>query len=189
MNNDSRFADQCEESAADAALYVLGSLSPEKASAFEQRLQSGCSYCSALAEEYEAVAAQFSLSVTPVAPPPELRQRLLDRIKPRDGAPTSSEHMTVVRGNDAPWVKLPIPGVEMRSLIGEKTLMLRMQPGAVFPQHDHPHAEQCLVLAGSITESDGVTLYAGDFVVMPGGIQHAPLRSETGCTLFIAYAD
>ena len=67
--------------------------------------------------------------------------------------------------------------------------MLRMKPGAVFPKHDHPSTEQCYVLEGSITDSDGVTANAGDFVIMSGGIEHASLRSETGCTLFIAYTE
>jgi quercetin dioxygenase-like cupin family protein len=189
MNNDTQFARELEDCAVDAALYVLGSLDPEQARSFEQRLKSGCAFCCAQAEHYAAVAEHLSMSVTPVKPSAELRRRLLDRIKPRDKAPQASEHMTVVRGSDAPWVKMPFPGVEIRPLIGEKTLMVRMQPGAVFPQHDHPHAEQCYVLEGSITDSDGVTLHAGDFVVMSSGIKHEPLHSDNGCTLFIAYAD
>jgi hypothetical protein len=35
----------------------------------------------------------------------------------------------------------------------------------VFPPHDHPLAEQCYVLEGSLTDSDGVTVYAGDSVI------------------------
>ena len=189
MNNDARFADELEECTVDAALYVLGSLALEKATAFEQRLRSGCPYCCAQAEQYAAVAEHLSVSLTPVEPRADLRERLLERIKPRDKAPEPSEHMKIVRSHEAPWVKLPFPGVEIRPLIGNKTLMVRMQPGAAFPQHDHPHAEQCYVLDGSITDSDGVTLHVGDFVVTSRGIQHEPLRSETGCMLFIAYAD
>ena len=63
------------------------------------------------------------------------------------------------------------PGVEIRPLAGNKTFMLRMKPGAVFPKHDHPSTEQCYVLEGSITDSDGVTANAGDFVIMSGGIK------------------
>jgi anti-sigma factor ChrR (cupin superfamily) len=135
------------------------------------------------------LAEQLSLSVTRAAPPPQLRQRLLDRIKESEETPDSSEHRRIVRGNESPWVKMPFPGVEIRQLIGNKTLMVRIAPGAALPEHDHPQAEQCYVLAGSITDSDGVTVQAGDFVVMSRGIRHKSLHSETGCTLFIAYAD
>jgi quercetin dioxygenase-like cupin family protein len=189
MNNDQQFAEQIDDCASDAALFVLGTLSAEEAGAFEQRLRSGCKFCLAQAAHYSAIAEYLSVSAPAVEPSPSMRQRLLDRIQPRDKEPLQTEHMTIVRGGDSPWIKMPFPGVEIRPLIGEKTLMVRMQPGAVFPKHDHPHAEQCLVLEGSITDSDGTTLHAGDFVVMSGGIQHDPLRSDTGCTLFIAYAD
>jgi anti-sigma factor ChrR (cupin superfamily) len=189
MNSNNELTEELEDCSLEAALYVLGVLTAEKAGAFELRLRSGCSFCSAQASQYALVAEHLSMCVTPVEPRPELRQRLLDRIQPRDQAPAPSEHMTIVRGKDTPWVKMPFPGVEMRFLIGDTTVIVRMQPGAVFPAHDHPHAEQCYVLEGSITDSDGVTLHAGDFVKMSGGIKHDPLRSETGCTLFVTYAD
>jgi quercetin dioxygenase-like cupin family protein len=187
MNDATRYADEIEDCAADAALYVLGALPPETARNFELRVRSGCPYCSTQAEQFAVVAEHLSVSLEPVAPPPALRQRLLDRIQPRGKSPDPDKHMRVVRSGDAPWVSMPFPGVEMRPLVGERTLMVRMQPGAVFPEHDHPRAEQCYVLEGSITDSDGITLNAGDFVMMSSGIKHAPLHSETGCTLFIAY--
>jgi mannose-6-phosphate isomerase-like protein (cupin superfamily) len=181
-------SEDLEDIATEAALYALGALPAEKARAVEQRLQSGCGFCAAQVERYAAVAEQLALSVVPVEPPPELRQRLLDRI---EGCNRESqfEHMKIVRGTDAPWIKMPFPGVEIRQLIGDKTLMVRMQRGAVFPRHEHPEAEQCYVLEGSLTDSDGVTVYAGDFVVVSKGITHEPLHSITGCTLFVAYAD
>jgi anti-sigma factor RsiW len=189
MKHDQQFSDEQDDCATDAALYVLGTLPLAEAQCFEQRLRSGCKFCAAQAEHYAAVAEHLSFSAPAVAPEPVLRQRLLERIKLRSRSSETGEHMRIVRGHDSPWIRMRIPGVEIRPLIGDKTFMLRMQPAAVFPQHDHPHAEQCYVLEGSITDSDGVTLHAGDFVVMSGGIQHAPLRSETGCTLLIAYAD
>jgi anti-sigma factor ChrR (cupin superfamily) len=178
-----------KDCAIDVALYAWGALDPQKASAVEQRLRSGCGYCLAQAEHYAVVAEQLSLSVTPVEEAPaELRRRLLDRIE-RDKSSERSERMKIVRRNDGQWVKMPFPGVEIRQLISDRTLIVRMQPDAVFPRHDHPHAEQCYVLEGSITDADGITLHAGDFVAMPGGIRNDPLHSETGCTLFIAYAN
>jgi anti-sigma factor ChrR (cupin superfamily) len=97
--------------------------------------------------------------------------------------------MKIVRGHDGGWVKMPFAGVEIRPLIGQKTLLVRMQPGAVFPKHEHPQAEQCYVIEGSITDSSGVTLGAGDFVVMAAGMEHEPIRSENGATFLITYAN
>jgi anti-sigma factor ChrR (cupin superfamily) len=189
MNNHTQFTEQLEDCATDAALYALGTLPAEKAKAVELRLRSRCPFCLAQAEHYAAVAEQLSLSVAPVEPPPALREWLLERLNVSDAGYEPGQHRKVVRGHDAPWLKMAVPGVEIRPLVGEKTFLLRMRPGAVFPKHDHPQAEQCYVLEGSITDSDGLTLHAGDFVVMPRGIQHDPIRSAEGCTLFIAYAD
>ncbi len=182
-----------EDIATEAALYALGALPAEKARAVEQRVHSGCGFCAEQVARYAAVAEQLLLSVAPVEPRPELRRRLLDRLEgwgriQADHSGSQLEHMTIVRGNDAPWIKMPFPGVEMRQLLGDKTVMVRMQPGAVFPRHEHPEAEQCYVLEGSLTDSDGVTVYAGDFVVVAKGITHEQLHSVTGCTLFVAYA-
>ena len=189
MSDATHFAGEFEECAADAALYVLGALPPEESRAFELRLKGGCPYCGAQAGTFASVVEHLSLSVNPAEPRPDLRQRLLERVQPRGKPSAPSEHMTIVRSGDAPWVSMPFPGVEIRQLIGDKTLMVRMQPGAVFPQHDHPRAEQCYVLEGSITDSDGLTLQAGDFVLMSGGITHAPLHSEEGCVLLVAYTE
>jgi anti-sigma factor ChrR (cupin superfamily) len=193
MNNADDLRSGMDACADDAANYALGTLTPEEARAFGQRLRSGCPYCLAQAEQYAAVTEQLALSVDQVSPPEALKKRLMARIQPPAPVPVPSPHMTIVRGADSPWVRLPFPGVEMRSLIrdktGAKTLMLRMQPGAIFPQHPHPVAEQCYVLEGTNTESDGITLRAGDIVVMSGGIVHEPIHTDTGCTLLIAYAE
>jgi len=189
MDNDMQFAEQCEDCAEDAALYALGALPAEKTGAVELRLQSGCPFCAAQVKHFAAVAEHLTLSVKRVEPRPEVRQRLLLRLGEQEKTPDLSEHRKVVRGHDSPWLQMPIPGVEVRRLLGEKTFLVRLQPGAVFPKHEHPQAEQCYVLTGSITDSDGLTLHAGDFVVMSRGVTHEPIRSESGCTLFIAYAD
>jgi len=189
MNQGNPFLRECDECTVDVALYCLGALPADKAQAVEQRLHSGCPFCLAQAAQYAAVAEHLSLSVAPVNPPPALRQRVLDRLQLHAVPAETTERRKVVRGKDQPWIKLPISGVEMRPLIGDKTFMVRMQPGAVFPKHDHPHAEQCYVIEGSITDSDGLTLRAGDFVVMSSGTEHDPIHSANGCTLFIAYAD
>jgi len=189
MSQDTKLADYLDDCVADAALYAMGTLPPEKARAVELRLRSGCAFCSAQVAQHSQLSADLSLSVAPVKSPPELKEKLLARLAIQEAAAASTENRKVVRGSDGPWVKMPVPGVEIRPLIGEKTFLVRMQPGAVFPEHDHPHAEQCYVLSGSITDSDGLTLHAGDFVVMSRGIKHDPIRSDAGCTLFISYAD
>jgi quercetin dioxygenase-like cupin family protein len=182
--------DQVEDCRTTAALYSLDALSPEEKIKFEQRLKSGCPLCASQYEEYACVTDELSLSLPVQQPAPSVRQRLLDRI---GGAPSkppsqsSKNEMKLVRAGDTPWRPLPFSGVEVRPLLGQKTLLVRMQPGSVYPSHEHRYAEQCYVLEGSVVDSTGVTAFAGDFVCMPAGSTHQEIRTETGCVFLLAY--
>ncbi|MGH9581467.1 MAG: cupin domain-containing protein [Bryobacteraceae bacterium] len=122
-------------------------------------------------------------------PPPYLRQRILDQIA-AISAPSSDAtppEATLVRAHDSPWASTPAPGVSARPLLGDRTVLIRMQPGAAYPSHEHSQAEQCYVIEGTLTDSDGFTVYAGDFVCMPAGSTHKPIHSDSGCLLLVAY--
>jgi len=175
---------EMRECSATAALYALGALPAENMAQFAQRLASGCPLCIASVEEYAEVADQLALSTAFAEPAPGLRARLLERIS---ASRIPKEEMKLVRSGDSPWVALAAPGVEVRRLLGRKTLLVRMQAGAVFPEHEHQQVEQCYVLEGSVTDSDGVTVHAGDFICMPAGITHRPIHTATGCVFLIAY--
>ena len=179
--------DHVEDCRTAAALYSLGALPPEEKTNFEQRLKSGCPLCAAEYAEYACVTDELTLSVPLQDPNPSVRQRLLDRI----GVPPKAQHlddkMKLVRASETPWRPLPISGVEIRPLLGQKTLLVKMQPGAVYPTHEHWYAEQCYILEGSVIDSTGVTAFAGDFICMPAGSTHGEIRTETGCVFLLAY--
>ena len=65
---------------------------------------------------------------------------------------------------------------------GEGVYVMHMQPGAVTIPHTHKGREDFLILEGSVIESDGTRLKAGDFVSYAPGTHHHT-RSETGCVL------
>src|SRR5262249_16341623 len=114
---------KARECSAVAALYSLGTLSPEESQRFEQRLASGCPLCTTELAEYSNVVDHLALAAPQVEPPPSLRQRLLDRIhttqdRPPSPPPEGVKEMTIIRGADSPWVQLPVPGVEIRPLLG-----------------------------------------------------------------------
>jgi mannose-6-phosphate isomerase-like protein (cupin superfamily) len=182
---------EARECSTTAALYALGALPAEEMAQFEQRLASGCPLCTAAVEDYTEVANQLALGVAFAEPAPAVRARLLERIAASRGAAALGDSakagMKLIRSGDSPWIAFPAPGVEVRPLLGRKTLLVRMQPGAVFPEHEHRQVEQCYVLEGSVTDSDGVTVNAGDFICMPAGITHRPIHTATGCVFLIAY--
>jgi len=178
---------EARECATTGALYALGALPAESMAQFEHRLKSGCPLCIASLDDYAEVADHLALSVAFAEPAPTVRARLLERIAA--SATSKQEEMTLVRSSDSPWIALAAPGVEVRRLLGRKTLLVRMQPGAVFPEHEHRQMEQCYVLEGSVTDSDGVTANAGDFICMPAGITHRPIHTATGCVFLITYTN
>jgi anti-sigma-K factor RskA len=77
--------------------FALGSLDPDEASRVEQHLLS-CLICRNESSAFQAVSAQLSFAVPPVAPPPDLKQRLMDRAqathpKPGVAAKTSRSRL------------------------------------------------------------------------------------------------
>lgn len=172
-----------EEIEEQAALYALDALPSAEAGSFRQRVAAGCPACSAALADCRQTIAQLPWAAPDAQPSPGLRDRILDSVKKKQ--PRKPVGL-LVRQDDTPWIPSDIPGVETRMLYGDKTMLIRMAPGTVLPEHPHTHAEQCLVLEGSI-RSEKVTAYAGDFTYMPAGSKHPPLYSDTGCLLLIAY--
>lgn len=62
-----------------------------------------------------------------------------------------------------------------------KTILLKFEPGAVYPYHNHPGGEEVFVLEGSVL-IEGALLEQGDYLYTPPGFKHA-VTTETGCTL------
>ena len=61
------------------------------------------------------------------------------------------------------------------------TFLLRFEPGAKYPYHNHPAGEELFVLSGSCV-IEGATLVEGDYLYTPPGWKHS-VRTDTGCTL------
>ena len=66
---------------------------------------------------------------------------------------------------------------------GQVTSIVRYEPGATFPGHDHPSGEEILVLEGVFSDEHG-DWPAGTYLLNPEGFHHAPFSRE-GCTLFV----
>ena len=66
---------------------------------------------------------------------------------------------------------------------GQVTSIVRYQPDATFPVHDHPEGEEILVLDGVFSDEHG-DWPAGTYLLNPEGFRHAPF-SRQGCLLFV----
>lgn len=95
-----------------------------------------------------------------------------------------------VDSNVLPWTDSPSRTVRRRRLhhvgaaeSGQVTSIVRYEPGALFPAHDHPDGEEILVLDGVFSDEHG-DWPAGTYLLNPEGFRHAPFSRE-GCLLFV----
>ena len=101
----------------------------------------------------------------------------------------------VVRSKDMPWQKMRFPGCEMKTLLfdpksGLATMLMRMEPGAVLPDHEHVLIEQTYVLEGSLVDKEGpdagIEVGPGEFVWRHPGSFHQT-HSDEGAVILAIY--
>jgi anti-sigma factor ChrR (cupin superfamily) len=99
-----------------------------------------------------------------------------------------------VRPEEMPWQKTRFPGCEFKPLMvdaksGLATLLFRMEPGAVLPDHEHVLIEQTYVLDGSLADKEGrdagIEVKAGEFVWRPAGSRHTAWAPKGGTFIAI----
>jgi quercetin dioxygenase-like cupin family protein len=82
----------------------------------------------------------------------------------------------------------PAPGVQMHAIAGAGAMLnlVELAPGAVVPQHSHPHEQIGYVLSGQMTLTvDGVdhALTPEVAYAMPGGVEHGGVAGPEGCVV------
>jgi len=65
-----------------------------------------------------------------------------------------------------------------------QTLLVKMQPGALYKSHSHDIDEECLVIEGDLRYGDFV-LRAGDYHVASPGTHHPTGTTTAGCLLHV----
>src|ERR1700737_5369368 len=83
----------------------------------------------------------------------------MDAATPK-GSQTADTHSHLVRPESMEWQKTRFPGCEAKTLLfdratGLMTALMRFQPGAVLPDHEHVNIEQTYVLEGSLVDKEG----------------------------------
>jgi quercetin dioxygenase-like cupin family protein len=88
----------------------------------------------------------------------------------------------VVRPDDMPWEPIRYPGCYVKTLMvdpkaGLLTVLLKMDPGARLPDHEHALIEQTWMLEGRLVDlegpEEGLSVGPGEFVWRPAGSRHA----------------
>ncbi len=81
-----------------------------------------------------------------------------------------------VETHTMPWEATRYPGIEAKTLLVDRrtgllTVLLKMAPGAMLPDHEHVQIEQTFVIEGALVCGEG-TCSAGNFVWRPAGSRH-----------------
>ena len=95
----------------------------------------------------------------------------------------------VVHANEMEWEPIRYPGCYVKTLMvdpknGLLTVLLKMEPGAKLPDHEHTLMEQTYMLEGRLVDLEGpekgLEVGPGEFVYRPSGSRHAAWTPEGG---------
>jgi quercetin dioxygenase-like cupin family protein len=146
---------------------------------------------------FERVASLLALAPAPVAPPPSLKERLMDRVakdaEARPGAFTVKPGVVGIRTEEAPWQQTALRGVETKVLHrdrerGYTTRLLRVPAGTGYPYHVHAGTEEIYMLEGTLWVN-GVLLKAGDYCRSEAGTDERGTFSPTGAMAVVVSCD
>lgn len=170
-----------------AALYALGALGQNEARALDALIAKGSPDNQARLRAFEEVVELLGLGAPPIAPSPEVRQRLLDESAPKEENPSAAD-FTIIRGNDSGWSPMA-DGVFMKELFvnkarGTTTFLLRIEPGGKVPPHRHNSIEEIFVLEGQCYINSEI-LQPGDYRCAQAGTADHLLTSENGTTVLV----
>ena len=95
---------------------------------------------------------------------------------------------TLTRSATAGWRPSKVPGVSVKTLrsdkaSGESAALVRLDPGASFPAHDHPAGEEVFVLEGDVRIGRH-QLKGGDYLYTPPDGKH-DAASAGGCVFLV----
>jgi anti-sigma factor ChrR (cupin superfamily) len=184
-----------EQQQEQATLYALGALPNAEQAAFERELR-GNAELRQLVHELQRTADLVALSAPAQPLPPQLRDKVLQRIESADVDKQAAKKPLppLIPGLsffDAPgsrdWKPLPIPGTYIKLLSleeerGYAVLLGKLDPGARYPAHTNAGPEDFYILTGDLHIGNR-RLGAGDFHHADGGSQHEENYSVAGCTL------
>jgi quercetin dioxygenase-like cupin family protein len=85
------------------------------------------------------------------------------------------------------------PGVSARALFGDATMLnlVELEPGAVVPQHAHPHEQMGIVISGEIVmifEDGEHPCHAMDAMHIPSDVTHGAYAGPEGAVVLDVFA-
>lgn len=90
-------------------------------------------------------------------------------------------------------LKEPFPGIALRAFSGERmtVALVDLAPGAIIPDHEHPHEQLGLLIEGEMKftiAGKTRTLQAGACWRIPGGVRHEVVAGPQGARALDVFA-
>jgi hypothetical protein len=183
-------------------LYALGILDPDEVKAVERAVASD----PALAAQLVAYQDSVDQLITPVAPSPEVKLRLLasaggGRFEKFAARMSSLFDVSVERAREflglierpASW-EVGRPGLGLVHFQGGPAYaaadcgFVRLAPDETFPLHTHRGEEVSLILLGQLRDQEGRLLSTGDELVQAEGSSHEITATSEGECIFATRA-
>lgn len=148
-------------------------------------------------QSLQQVVSNLAYTAPPAAPPPSLRDRLMQRVAQEASSASepvasgASTDFVYVREEEGIWQDVG-PGIAAKFLYTDPdtkrhTAIFRMAPGTYLPPHEHLAVEELLVLQGDCQVTPDCVLRAGDYFRAPAGTRHDLTYTEEGTTFITMY--
>jgi quercetin dioxygenase-like cupin family protein len=162
-----------------AAAYALGVLEDDEAELASARARQDAAFAGEARRWSERFATLNPLPEDGQVPPAEAWHAICAR--------TGSQRLTR-HADEGVWLPGG-DGITVKMLTvdppsGRRTALMRLQPGALLPAHDHEDFEECLVVEGEV-DLDGVSYRVGDYLVAPTRTTHNQLQSPKGALVLL----
>ncbi len=183
-------------------LYAVGALDGSEREELERLLKANNEAAvEQTAAWHTTMTAAVRQALHPVEPPAHVKQSLMKRIRQTiqraQRGPGSlrfdhAEGIYTAYPEHMEWRKHPVPGVSFKVLSESKkrgyiTMLMKVEPGTIFPAHHHSGEEECYVLSGSVI-LNGKRLGPGVLHHGDEGSDHGVLSSDEGALLLLVVA-
>jgi quercetin dioxygenase-like cupin family protein len=177
-------SDAVKPEANKPAEYALGLIRGEERRELDARLATDEGFRSQV-ERWQNILAPLEDGDDAEIPPAGLFEKILNRI---DEVGLQLPGTFTQRGAAADWI-VHSPGITYRVLniddkLKRQSLLVKMQPGAIYNSHHHDVDEECLVIEGDLQFGD-LRLHAGDFHLATPAMVHPIGRTKSGCLLHV----
>ena len=175
-----------------AASYALGNLGDAEKKEFEELLRERDGSIEKELKTFTEVVEYLLYDAAPLQVPAGLEGRLFAKIKKEKRKKNTDDGFLYVRNDEGEWVEI-MNGVKIKNLYRNPernyaTLLVKMDPGATFPDHVHTDTEECYVIEGDL-KMGGRVFEKGDYIRAEAHSTHESISTENGCFLLIAASE